>query len=82
MNDKKYSVDEIDAMREAVDWLVRRADGIDRDGMFEDGLHIADHSKVEGRLRTYMLNGTRPDELQECVAILHDRDASDQKSGG
>ena len=56
MGERKYSVYEIDRMRYAVKWLVNiggRADEIAR-------IH-------EEHLRTYMLNGTDPDELERRV---------------
>lgn len=54
----KYSVDEIDRMREAI----RRS----------YPLGVAYYKKerdadIENRLRTYMLNGTTPGELEEAL---------------
>ncbi len=45
----KYSVEEIDEMRESVASMLQRK--------------RIPYSNIEERLRTYMLNGTTPDEL-------------------
>lgn len=67
MNDKKYSIEEIDAMRKAVAWLVMHELG---DGLFQQwqsGMLAGDAIMTEDRLRTYLLNGTRPSELRDAI---------------
>jgi hypothetical protein len=49
---RKYSVAEIDEMRMYLEWMSHMGDFAER--------------TVEDRLRTYMLNGTRPAELKEA----------------
>lgn len=53
--ERKYSLEEIDAMRKSVDLL-----SMTNSSSFDGAEHIA---KVEARLRTYMANGTTPEEL-------------------
>jgi hypothetical protein len=53
MAERKYSVSEIDRMRRAVALMMI---GPCRNG-----------AEVEDRLRTYMLNGTDPEELDEAA---------------
>jgi hypothetical protein len=49
---RKYSVDEIERMRDAV-------------------RHLTTHLEVEDQLRTYMLNGTDPEELVAAGAAAY-----------
>lgn len=59
MTERKYSVAEIDLMRQAIERL-RSLTSVSRQSI--------DGSKdVEARLRTYMLNGTSPEELQDAA---------------
>lgn len=51
MSERKYSVSEIDRMRQALLSIC----GMDRDFL----------GPVEEQLRTYMLNGTDPEELEQ-----------------
>lgn len=55
---RKYSVAEIDAMRECIGWMY--PSGVS----YLQGERAAD---IENRLRTYMTNGTEPDELQKAA---------------
>ena len=56
MGERKYSVSEIDQMRRAVENVCSlRRSAFDQDGIRRD---------AEDQLRTYMLAGTEPDELQ------------------
>lgn len=62
---RKYSIDEIDRMRRAVKelsmgWTARFYSG--SRALFEPSFE-----EIEGKLRTYMLNGTAPEELDEVV---------------
>ncbi len=55
MTERKYTVAEIDQMRELIQ------------GSYPDGwpyMHDEREAEIEGRLRTYMLNGTNPEELK------------------
>ncbi len=55
---RKYSVAEIDCMRDDVEFIVYEET--------HGGANRADYSTiVENRLRTYMLNGTEPQELTD-----------------
>ncbi len=59
--DRKYSVKEIDRMRCAVENIISIMD-----------IGRPDDSNVEDRLRTYMINGTDPEELEaESEEKLH-----------
>ncbi len=58
MSDRKYSVAEIDHMRKTVRRLIYSM-GV-TNSQWEESSRI-----VEDRLRTYMLNGTDPEELDE-----------------
>lgn len=55
---RKYSISEIDRMRSALEWS------------YGGGVYnaAARSAEVEDRLRTYMLNGTDPEELEERTA--------------
>jgi len=57
---RKYSVDEIDRMRRAIEWSYG-------DGVFTMADRQAD---VENRLRTHMINGTDPEELENEASRL------------
>jgi hypothetical protein len=57
MTERKYSVSEIDKMRQAVDVLLTR-NGVP----FRKADRVVE---IEQRLRTYMMNGTDPKELEE-----------------
>lgn len=58
MSERKYSVSEIDQMRNSVDWMTTPY-----------GAYYPEKRKaeIEDRLRTYMLNGTEPRELHEAA---------------
>lgn len=62
MAERKYTVEEIDRMRRLVEASLFPLPG---------SLALYDHldkaDSVEDRLRTYMLNGTEPDELAQQV---------------
>ena len=70
---RKYTVDEIDRMRlELIKWHPIREVQVCHVGMGEDESHptegtlqrrAARAALVEDQLRTYMLNGTDPDEI-------------------
>jgi hypothetical protein len=61
MSSRKYSVQEIDRMRVAIPKLAQRYEALD--GVTK-----------EERLRTYMLNGTDPEELErEAEAAMRQR---------
>lgn len=53
MTERKYSVAEIDRMR---DYLLQNTDW--------SGSRPAFEARIEDTLRTYMLNGTEPEELE------------------
>lgn len=55
MTQRKYSIDEIDSMRNSISWL--QPSGIYHRGERED--------QIERELRTHMLNGTSPEELRK-----------------
>lgn len=61
MADRKYSVQEIDRMRNAV----RRQFPMSWGGLIGMPMTLSTEydAQVEDRLRTFMLNGTEPDEL-------------------
>ena len=59
MTDRKYSVAEIDRMRAAVHENVLETRGL----FYGDGAKLA--TVVEDRLRTYMLAGIGPEELED-----------------
>lgn len=70
MEQRKYSLAEIDSMCRYVsdiltDWQYS-ADGKSASGPGRSS------SEVEDRLRTYMLNGTEPDELRERAQARHE----------
>jgi len=56
MSERKYSVSEIDRMRKAIEWSFPT-------GVSYDAVDRA--AEIEERLRTYMLNGTDPKELED-----------------
>jgi len=60
MGERKYSVPEIDRMRASLDkrWRAHHC------GILQRGEW---HREVEDELRTYMLNGTDPEELEAAV---------------
>jgi hypothetical protein len=65
MIDKQYTVEEIDRMRSAVRYIIFP------DGHFSDDFPIEERyvqKQTEDQLRTYMINGTRPEELEELVS--------------
>jgi hypothetical protein len=59
-SERKYSVSEIDQMRRAVNEMLMRPGTVFR----ASERTVA----VEERLRTYMLNGTDPEELRKSAA--------------
>jgi hypothetical protein len=61
MDSRKYSVAEIDRMRAAI----RRRFPMKYSGAIGVPMKLTDEydTQVEDQLRTYMLNGTEPDEL-------------------
>jgi hypothetical protein len=59
MTERKYSITEIDRMRIAIRWSYPS-------GVYYSNERTAD---IENRLRTYMQNGTDPEELE----AYHDR---------
>ena len=63
MDVRKYSVNEIDRMRAAIVAPARQ----------RPVTEFIDAATVEDRLRTYMLNGTEPEELEEMSRNLTDR---------
>ncbi len=58
MTQRKYSIDEIDQMRRAVGWIHAPL------GAYYKS---EEDARKEQILRTYMLNGTAPEELEEAV---------------
>ncbi len=59
---RKYSVDEIDRMRQAleeIEWC-------------RDSYNQAKSKTIEARLRTYMTNGTDPEELEQKAKLVND----------
>jgi hypothetical protein len=48
---RKYSFEEIDRMRDALAWILE--------------YRYTPHTRIEDYLRTYMMNGTDPEELEE-----------------
>lgn len=67
--DHRYTVLEIDRMRAAVWWLDNPR-GRDREVFIDTRSHeqlAADEASVEGKLRTYMLAGVRPEELEAAA---------------
>lgn len=62
MEEHKYSITELDRMRKAVEYLLKPRP-------FSDPV-ISD---VEERLRTYMLNGTSVEELEDWVAKIREK---------
>lgn len=63
MSERKYSVAEIDRMRDAI---------FDADS-YEPGGGGIRPELVETRLRTYMVNGTEPSELEQKAREAQDR---------
>jgi hypothetical protein len=58
MPDRKYSIQEIDRMRQCIRYS------------YPSGVPYYEHERaadIENRLRTYMLNGTDPKELEELT---------------
>ena len=76
MSEHKYSVDEIDSMRASLTIMVSDYLRVPCADCTNDlTLHYStfipqniDHKKLEEQLRTYMLNGTSPEELTEKAA--------------
>ncbi len=58
MIDRKYNIAEIDRMRTAIKWSYG-------EGNYDPQERNAD---IENRLRTYMANGTEPEELEEAMS--------------
>lgn len=67
MTDRKYSLQEIDDMRQALNELMGSWQ-FSGDGSWAGRMPKAE--EVEQRLRTYMQNGTEPAELAEAAAAL------------
>ena len=62
----KYSIDEIDRMRAAI-WELNHIHGhFVTPGSCEEFMS-RQLAKIEDQLRTYMLNGTTPEELEEAA---------------
>jgi hypothetical protein len=61
---RKYSVEEIDQMRRSIDTMMSSHRSYDP---------VEQAKKIEERLRTYMLNGTEPDELKRNASEHFDR---------
>lgn len=62
--ERKYLVGEIDRMREIIRWL------------YPDGVVYAEMERaaeIELKLRTYMQNGTEPEELERALSDHFDR---------
>lgn len=66
MTQRKYSVAEIDAMRAAIGNSIRRP---------------VDERVIEERLRTHMLNGTEPEELQRAADDFFDKEMARLRDG-
>jgi glutamyl/glutaminyl-tRNA synthetase len=71
---RKYSVEEIDAMRKSIEWS------------YPSGVSYYAHERsaeIENRLRTYMQNGTTPAELKEMEdrALQREMQAQEQMRG-
>lgn len=58
MNDRRYTVEEIDRMRAVLRWLVAGKK------YYLAGAPDWIAPQAEDQLRTHMLNGTRPEELE------------------
>ncbi len=56
MSERRYSFEEINRMRTALNYLLMAPFGIDN------------KAQVEDQLRTYMINGTDPEELEQQAA--------------
>lgn len=67
---RKYSVAEIDAMRKSITWSYGS-------GSYDPAQRAAD---TEDRLRTYMQNGTEPEELAEMAKQRLDADLAHQRA--
>lgn len=85
MSERKYSLSEIDRMREAVriiavgpmDWQCNgRGSFIGTSRSGPPYLRVAD---IEDRLRTYMMNGTDPEELEAAVRDVRARDNENRR---
>lgn len=70
MAERKYSVAEIDDMRDSIRW------SYPSDTAFYAKERDAD---IENRLRTYMQNGTDPEELREMRKQASDADYARQE---
>lgn len=60
MAERKYSVAEIDRMRRSIRWS------------YPTGISCYEHERaadIENRLRTYMQNGTDPEELEKGTFV-------------
>lgn len=62
---RRYTIDEIDAMREAIGELKMLVTSSDKNGKPCSWTGSADQEQIERELRTHMLNGTDPGELVE-----------------
>lgn len=87
MPERAYTVAEIDEMRGFVEtlvrgvghWTVMPSGGLM--GRYLDHMNQREYDAcIEGRLRTYMVNGTAPDELREAADKIKnaDREAADR----
>lgn len=60
MSERKYSISELDRMRRALRWL--------KPYRSEETTPLL----IEDRLRTYMLNGTDPEELEQAASVIEE----------
>lgn len=83
---RKYSIDEIDRMRAALreleipvkgyyvrpdELFMSHPEMMRRSALMVQDIHMGQANTTEERLRTHMLNGTEPEELEAKVAELH-----------
>lgn len=70
MPKRKYSIEEIDRMREAVELM-------QPDGVYNER---EEERRIERELRTYMRNGTDPAELEGCAQQRLEENMRDEEA--